>query len=460
MMVALRKSHIMSEDKAAYVTRADAAERITSLDEIRQARSTESTTLAPLVGCMTGETKTVTRLIRRGAFSNNDRIFLDMLKEETFGKAGWHQQAGDSTPGASCCFDLAVWARELEWAKPNVCRMRDRLASLRVITYEPDMANPGRGRISWNLATDEWTPLDDQYRRSRYARPGAGRPRSNPAGVITQITEHTSVINGIIDSKHSVINGIDFRAQETILVITGDGHEASGGAVPDETLRMGTEEEIQTEASASGLDAFAPALSGDTRIGLPIVHPTTGNLDSAAVEVPAKPDKPKRRRTPRQGQTQAELDTNDERAAYITRLLDALKGVIGFKGELPEEKRERLAARWFLKHGANGDPCAIADVAECYHVLKGDDFWKHQPVGVAKLARFYIDWQRDPAAFREAHLPKAQRKPAYSAPLAVVTPAAASTTSTIPTIKTNLNPERFAAEAAAKARQKARQEAH
>src|SRR5579859_1769774 len=129
----------------------------------------------PLLGCVTGYAKQVVRNIRRSAISGQLQNFLLEVYARSFGDAGYQRRAGLENPGGSCAFNNASWARELEMPRQHLYRLRVRAIEVGILFYDADPADPARGRLRWNLAFDEWQPLDAEYRRQRYSRPGAGR---------------------------------------------------------------------------------------------------------------------------------------------------------------------------------------------------------------------------------------------------------------------------------------------
>ena len=134
---------------------------------------------APILpfSCMTGASKDVLRHIQQGALSTKAKYFLTMIAITSFGNAGWQKHQHLPDPGISCRFDGASWAREHGWSRQYTWRIREQMVALGILTYEPDQTHAQQGTLRWNLDFSQWQVLDDTYRRQRYARPGAGRPR-------------------------------------------------------------------------------------------------------------------------------------------------------------------------------------------------------------------------------------------------------------------------------------------
>jgi hypothetical protein len=127
--------------------------------------------------CITGVSKDVLRHIQEAALSGKAKYFLTMVALASFGNAGWQRQQGSPCPGHWCRFELSTWAREHQWSRQSTWRMRKQMEALHILRYVPDPADPQRGTLHWNLDFAEWVALDDTYRRQRYTRRGAGRPR-------------------------------------------------------------------------------------------------------------------------------------------------------------------------------------------------------------------------------------------------------------------------------------------
>jgi hypothetical protein len=147
---------------------------LTQQTDAGQAGAVASPTLP--FSCITGVSKDVLRHIQEAALSGKAKYFLTMIALASFGNAGWQRQQGSPHPGHWCRFELSAWAREHQWSRQSVWRMRKQMEALHILRYVPDPADPQRGTLHWNLNFAEWVALDDTYRHQRYTRRGAGRP--------------------------------------------------------------------------------------------------------------------------------------------------------------------------------------------------------------------------------------------------------------------------------------------
>lgn len=66
-------------------------------------------------------------------------------------------------PGASrtrSYFDLAYWSRAVRIPRSSLRRIILRLEERHILSYTPDLEEPGRGWLEWNMNLDEWLPYD------------------------------------------------------------------------------------------------------------------------------------------------------------------------------------------------------------------------------------------------------------------------------------------------------------
>src|SRR5262245_32721298 len=124
--------------------------------------------VVPLLGCISGYAKGVIRNICCSAISAKLKDFLLDVYARSFGDAGFQRRADRENPGGSCAFDNAAWARELGIQRQHIYRLRVKAEALGILfydSYDSYAADMGAGRLRWNLAFDEWPPLDPPSRR-------------------------------------------------------------------------------------------------------------------------------------------------------------------------------------------------------------------------------------------------------------------------------------------------------
>jgi hypothetical protein len=242
---------------------------------------------APILpfSCMTGASKEVLRHIQQGALSAKAKYFLTMIAIASFGNAGWQKQQGRHDPGLSCRFELSAWAQEHGWSRQSTWRIREQMVTLGILSYEPDPTHPQQGTLSWNLDYSQWQVLDATYRRQRYTRPGAGRPRrtegaGQPKSKGLQSAEPSKGLqaradverpqeseqtpmksNGLQPSGKSnglqkQSNGLQSPSAEEIKQVTSARAENTQEAVSDTAVRKALrKKERTTEPSDDGADA-------------------------------------------------------------------------------------------------------------------------------------------------------------------------------------------------------------
>ncbi len=196
------------------------------------------TTPVPLLGSVTGYAKEVVRNIRRAAVSAQMKDFLLEVYDRSFSNAGYQRRAGLENPGGSCPFDNASWASELGMRRQHMYRLRKRAEELGILFYDEGERDLSCGWLRWNLAFDQWQPLDTEYRRQRYARPGAGRKS-----------------NGLRSIAENESNGVRSIASDRIKLVTPACFNPATEAAREAPLRKEKEEaekkKIETTVSSA-----------------------------------------------------------------------------------------------------------------------------------------------------------------------------------------------------------------
>lgn len=311
----------------------------------------------PLLGCVTGCAKEVVRNIGRAAISRELQRFLLEVYARSFGDAGYQRRAGRADPGGSCPFDNAAFARELDLPRQHVYRLRVRAVELGMLFYDADMSDPSRGWLRWNLSFDRWQPLDDAYRRTRYARPGAGCPPGK---------------------KKS--NGLRSPADEQIKRVTLGRLEGPSEAARDGALRKGTEERDTEEpdANASGRLASADA----TLCPLPAAH-----AQKAKINRPRK-------------LTDEQLEAHQLEQQWCREALGELARRLDVK-TVPRVGQQKAAAKWLYRELREVDD-GQRRLWQCYDLTKRTPFWQGKTLLLSDLVRPFPEYRRDPAGYRAA----------------------------------------------------------
>jgi hypothetical protein len=329
-------------------------------------------------GTITGLAKTVATQVRRGAFSNQARVFLLLMHQESFGNAGYQRRKGCHDAGLWCTFALSRWAQELEWAKPNVCRMREHLIKLGVIAYEPDMHHPGNGILRWVTDFAAWLPLQETYRQQRFSRPGAGRPK--------QVAEQSSIISQITDDQQATVislihdpdeQALSVRLKKKIKLITKPNQTDNGGLASDQAAN-GASASLKKE-EIEETDTIVSAPVADATVTAPPPSVSTGS-------------------TANTGTGKRERRYSGEEQRYVRELVDAFKRRLKVS-RLPAEGRERAAAHWFYHAGPDDSAVSVDVVFEVYDLLKPRPFWRGTFLSLQKVAEQYVAYVADPAAF-------------------------------------------------------------
>jgi|GEM_PF-3584191 len=361
--------------------------------------------ITPLVGSMTGYSKQVAINIGDAAISGQLRAFLNWVLAGSFGDAGYQRRKGMREPGIWCPYDNAEWAARHGMRRQHMYRLREKAVELGILFYEPDAEDPRHGMLRWNLAFEEWKPLDRTYRRQRYTRAGAGRkpgiPKSNglrsPAedesnGLRALASE--TVSNGLRSVGESVPNGLRSSASNRIKQVTHARSEAREEATRADALRKGTEESVtkETDAHASGAATSAGAVPQGviaTEIVLPKSDPPSSPRSS-----------PASRRTPKL--TGEVLEAHRAEQAYVSQVLNAYIQRLGASVKLANPGRERNAAHWFYT-AKDGQPVPVEEIMDCYDITKRTSFWRTKPLSLMKLKEYWLEYQADPAEYRAAN---------------------------------------------------------
>ena len=180
------------------------------------------------------------------------KFLMKELRKGTFDSYGWHIKK--KTSEYECIFQLASWARTLEWPKPTVIQVRTRLIKANVIWFTPDPDEPGYGMIGWNTNLDEWQPIGPKGG----AREGAGNPYFDEPeyqAVLTQLREKRAKSdyqrsNGTYQCSNKDLS-IEKRspAITPIKLVTPTPDEATPVLPPPPPLRKVTKKLIKTSPS-------------------------------------------------------------------------------------------------------------------------------------------------------------------------------------------------------------------
>lgn len=313
-----------------------------------------------LFGCMTGYAKEVAEHIARAALSGNMHAFLMRVLVRSFGDAGWQRRQGSTEPGLWCPFDLASWAIDLHWQRQNVAKMRHQTVALGILRYEPDAEMPGRGRLGWNLDFDQWEPLRDDYRRARYTRPGAGRPRKSNVLHSVAIETGESESNVLCPPGTIQSNVLRPVASGEIKQITPDSLETAGEAEETDAPRK-----VREEGSPKKVEAYASSAAF-----------AVAPMASSALVKPA----PVR-----------ELTANQRYRVDLLKAIVELRG-----GEQPPNRQQEWAAAGRFYRLVNGKPTPIETVIACYRAEMQRPAWDSTYLSLMSLLSHYSAYIRNP----------------------------------------------------------------
>lgn len=341
-----------------------------------QAEGAPSTLAALPYGYMAGHCKLITRAIRRAAMAHSLKDFCLEALERSFGNAGYQRLQGDEEPGLWCDFDLAGWAREMDWPRQSVYRAREQVIKLGVMRYAPNPDAPGTGRLGWNIQLDEWLPLQDAHRRARYARVGAGRPKqqtkSNPLrSVACEATDPAETESKRLRSvAPEQIKTPTLACLSIIKRPTLDCSEAGLAAGCDDA-KKGYEERKETKE--------------DGELTL------SSAADATAAPTAESPQESKRKRS-----TTAKPRELSPDHQYRVDLLAAIEAVNeGVKA--PKRDAEWAAAGKF--YAWTGGAPAIATVVACYEITRRAPAWDTAYLSLMTLVGAFGPYLRNPANY-------------------------------------------------------------
>lgn len=340
----------------------------------------------PLLGAVTGYAKEVVQNIRRSAVSRQMKDFLLEVYARSFGNAGFQRRAGRSDPGGSCEFRNVEWAHEFGIHRQHMYRLRVRAEELGMLRYIPDPLDSTQGRLVWNLAFKEWLPLDAEYRRARYARPGAGRkpkPQEESPEESNGLHEES---NGLRSEKsnglHEESNGLRVPTADksnglrnVIKRVTHDGSE-TGNSAASQAPKEIEEREIDLKEKKKKED-----------------HDAAHAASSATQATPSKAKRPRKL-------TDEQVPHHQAEAVYINEVLAGVRAFLRVK-QLPSEKQQRQGVRWFYTIREDGQPVPVEDLLEWYRLMKSRDFWDGKFLNLMSLQKDYAGASGDLAAYRE-----------------------------------------------------------
>lgn len=381
----------MGEERATYTAPAAPAEADAEPAEPEKIRH-----LRPL-GSITGYAQDVDENVDAAAVSEALRKLLHEARRRAFFTAGYQQRSPDprlqAEAGIWCEYDNAAWAQKLHIDRKYLWRLRVRAEELGFFTYHPDPADSSHGRLRWNLDFNTWTALSDDYRRARYSRDGAGRPKSNAirstaenkSNVIRPVGDKdepnkSNVIRPVGENKSNVIRTpATAQIKRDTPACSEAGQEAARGGA----LRKEREEERGDEERSSAATAQAPTPRGASQ-----ARPRARKLTDEQLE--------------------AKRIEEDYIAAIFRGIEEMTEAPIIARGQ------ERDAAHKFYRYqatsGAAPAPVPVEDVLECYRLTLLDPYFATTALSLQTLlVKRYGIYRRSPAGYASAMQQKADQ---------------------------------------------------
>lgn len=382
----MNRRRMMGDERTSYTTPPQG---------VRDTQATDGAKVIPLRGAMMGVANDISEALARARMPGNHRAFLEVVRRESQGRAGWQRNAGQTEPGAACQFDLAAWAQVLAWDRSYVRRVRDRLVADHVLWFTADEQTLGRGEIGVNLTFSEWLPLDREHTSALYRRPGAGHPRKpvQQPSIDTGIDHQASMDyrNGeatkhglpewVTPSEHGLPEWECPIPLSTVACL-----KPATSLAPDEPLRKKKEEDTErreTDAIASGVTATphtaaAPVVSSD--------EPSSRRRTPATKAAPRK-------------LSDEALAANRAKALYTNAVLAAFQTVL-HAHQLPRVGQQRAGAHWFYTAGPDGTPITPEAVMEWYRLTKRLPFWRGKFLSLMSLQSPFTEHAGDLDTYR------------------------------------------------------------
>jgi hypothetical protein len=313
--------------------------------------------------------------------------FIRRLEDQTWRMGGIHERRGRDDAGLSCYMDGKEWLARLHeqcgMERTQMLHIRRLLVDHRIIFYEPDLLQPGCGRISWNMALDEWIPLKTSNWGGR--REGAGYTREKRAArqaPSVNLNEQTqSSLHSSHSSLHSNLSSLH-SAQAT-----GPGAvraDAPLTIIDNKNSPMEREKKVVTNVTTPDGDDAIKFTQPDS--APPSAPPDLDPLPSSAAPSPTPAAKSTRK--PR------DLSPKDQ---WRVDCLEVVKPH-RVPGVLYKHDQEWAGAGKLYDLFPDA-PCDVALVAACYALESQRPIYDGKPLSLMALASKLGIYLKNPAAY-------------------------------------------------------------